>query len=367
MALTQQDDISTLLPNELLIQVIDAAPKADQVTLCRVSKLFHALAVPAVYGAVNLPKYTSIISFCSAVLSNASLAKCVQSINICLPTSRAKDSTWSQESSGLILDSVETLLELRHLSLDTVFLRSEHRDAILRCTFPHLLSCDIQIEEDKLHTFTSFLTRHPALTRMHVRLWRHIGNFRLDSPTPIPLLNLRHYRGPVQCLSWITTHNLREAELDWPLDKSSESSPAESLLLALQATINSDIPFVSSNYWCDDYFTEIVDFLSRNIPQTRTLQMDVFHLHDDQIAHVMSSLPRFTGLVFFAIKWAGMMPASHIWGNEAATGVTAQTCGDLCPTLEACCLGRWAWRKINGRWEAYPRADFPTLAGISWP
>ncbi|KAF7353954.1 hypothetical protein MVEN_01081800 [Mycena venus] len=64
--------ISRWLPNEVISEIIQAAPPSDQAALCRTSQLFHALGVPMLYRIVVLCHYESIEGFCSTVLANPS-------------------------------------------------------------------------------------------------------------------------------------------------------------------------------------------------------------------------------------------------------------------------------------------------------
>ncbi|KAJ7732580.1 hypothetical protein DFH07DRAFT_990720 [Mycena maculata] len=140
----------------------------------------------------------------------------------------------------------------------------------------------------------------------------------------------------------------------------------QSLVVALKSLTHPDIPFVSSNHHSDksNHLAEIVDSVSRNIPYTKTLHVDVFHLNDEKMEDLRNYLPRFTGLVFLSFQWVDW--TGHNWHPTWANAAgVAQTLGDLCPTLEACLMDRVAWRKMNEIWEPYPAADFWALSGLS--
>ncbi|KAJ7687232.1 hypothetical protein B0H17DRAFT_1070355 [Mycena rosella] len=59
--------VAEWLPNETIIEILQVVSRPDQVALCRVSKLFHALC---------LPYY---IAFCSAIVCTPSLSQSVRS------------------------------------------------------------------------------------------------------------------------------------------------------------------------------------------------------------------------------------------------------------------------------------------------
>ncbi|KAJ7467476.1 hypothetical protein FB451DRAFT_1401484 [Mycena latifolia] len=70
--------ISRWLPNEIITEIIQAAPQPDQASLCRVSKLFHGLCLPLLYRVVRLKTRASVEAFCIAVLSNTALTEFVR-------------------------------------------------------------------------------------------------------------------------------------------------------------------------------------------------------------------------------------------------------------------------------------------------
>ncbi|KAJ7619577.1 hypothetical protein FB45DRAFT_1095891 [Roridomyces roridus] len=71
--------ITRWFPNEILAKTIQNARRADQVTLCRVSKLFHAVALPCLLRIVSLDTDTEdsgvLEAFCSAIIRNPARAE----------------------------------------------------------------------------------------------------------------------------------------------------------------------------------------------------------------------------------------------------------------------------------------------------
>lgn len=78
----QHKAISRWLPNEVIAEVMRAAPKPDQAALCRVSKLFHGLATPIVYRVVELKELSFLLKFSSVILSNPNLAGFIRSLTL---------------------------------------------------------------------------------------------------------------------------------------------------------------------------------------------------------------------------------------------------------------------------------------------
>ncbi|KAJ7509631.1 hypothetical protein B0H11DRAFT_1253805 [Mycena galericulata] len=360
MVLTRRQHraISRWLPNEVIVQIIEAAPREDRATLCRVSKLFQGLAVPVMYRVVHLRRCSraDVRAFCLALLSNPALAELVRSLTVQL---NGMDPIYVPVSD-LMLRSFKTLLRLEHLSIDDHLWAGEDFDSFLRYTYPRLVSCDVGCKRATLDATVSFLIRHPTLTRICIVTW---NGFELTAPTPIRLPNLRYYQGPHQLIPWLETGGLEEVALDW---RNFRPSSVEATIVLLKSMVPTGDPIVCSNIWCNGPgpFTEIIDSLSRNISHMKTLQVHLRELLDngkEQIACLKKHLPRLNGLKFLSFYLA----ADWAFTTSGAIGrVTVEAFGDLCPTLEACRTGYKAWRKVDGTWQEYPLADYCVLAGI---
>lgn len=74
--------ILRFLPNELLTEIIANAAPADQVALCRVSKLFNRLARRVLYHTLALASPRAVLTCCHSLVSNPELALLVKSLDI---------------------------------------------------------------------------------------------------------------------------------------------------------------------------------------------------------------------------------------------------------------------------------------------
>ncbi|KAJ7489678.1 hypothetical protein B0H11DRAFT_2011977 [Mycena galericulata] len=353
--------ISRWLPNEVILQVIDAAPKPDQAALCRVSKLFHRLATPAVYRDLELDQLTLVVDFCSAILSNPHLAELVRSVALM----DVRVITPEAGLSGIILNALKNLLRLEHLSIPGGLLSDEDFDVFLQCTFPRLVSCDVDVgKTDDL--LVSFLIRHTALAYVCLR-----GFYYTPPPHRILLPSLRHFHGSVHLIPQIEAIDLNEIGLTWYLGD--EFHDVEPIFVALKSMTRNDTPLACCIFWSERQFTDIVDSLSRNVPQTQCLRMKMCHLtsREEKLACLKTCLPRFINLAFLSIESIAMTlewdSGSPFWNNETEDLKAVEELGNLCSTLEACCLNSHAWRKMNGRWEKCTIREFRALAGIQTP
>ncbi|KAJ7654310.1 hypothetical protein B0H17DRAFT_1214407 [Mycena rosella] len=333
--------ISRWLPNEIIAEIVQAAPRSDQASLCRVSKLFRDLCRPILYRVVDLETNASVPDFRNTVFSNAALAGLVRSYSVHFPRVMSLDAL--KRFSPILVDSSKALVQLEALSIDHLLLidPDAYPETLLPCTFPHLVQCSLGTasmhwnDTEQQHTLASFLIRHPELKKLHIKCFPY--RLRRYSTSLPPARSGLKYTGMIMM---VTSGDLDVSEI-------------ESTFVALKAMTASDIPFICSNDKCDKNLYAIVDSLSRNLPHTRTLQLHSFNLPplNEVIDHPKNCLPRFTGLAFLSVH--------NSWHIPTRTEEEISVLVDACPTLEAC--------HLHGMWETYPLTDFDALAGLeSW-
>ncbi|KAJ7490812.1 hypothetical protein FB451DRAFT_1221131 [Mycena latifolia] len=159
----------------------------------------------------------------------------------------------------------------------------------------------------------------------------------------IPLPHLQHLWCPVRLVPSIFTHGLKRVCLSW-VDIDTTPNEVEKTFVALKSMARTDIPFLCCNDDCDGYLPEVVDSFSRNIPHTRTLQLRLCDYLDDLlelIGRLRDCLSHFTGLMFLSLEY--IFAAYHGFNrDEEDDQQLAQAVGDACPTLEGCCLYKYA-------------------------
>ncbi|KAJ7777164.1 hypothetical protein B0H16DRAFT_1712208 [Mycena metata] len=335
MVLTRRayKSIARWLPNEVITEIIQAAPPRDQASLCRTTKLFEGLGVPILYRVVNLQveDAESIEAFCSTIASHTSkFAKLVRSF-----TANA-NLMYYTELDGLnapLWECVKTLFNLEKLRIRGSLAYGHGVPEWLSLTFPRLDHGELYVtgrdwtSKERRGTLASFLLRHPALKSVRItdfislELWP-------PTATRIPLHDLQRIWAPPTVFPALVVDDLREVRLDWQCDYEVNMTPAEPTFIALSA-------------------------MARDGPP-------------DKIPHVKKHLPRFTHLEFFAFESLDEVDGRLTFGEtEAEDQLTVHDFGDLCPTLQACRLSKNAWRRVNGTWERFPADDFLARAGIT--
>ncbi|KAJ6510757.1 hypothetical protein C8R45DRAFT_1207624 [Mycena sanguinolenta] len=308
--------ISLWLPNEVLVQIIQQSPKADQATLFRVSKLFRDLCLPVLYRVVNLrPRISEFIeSFCSGIAGNPSRAGAVRSFTLDEPRpSRAKP------RSDLLLTPLKLMSKLTHLSIFAAALDDHHTCIILQKLFAS-------------------------------RLGR------------VSLPNLEHYDGDANLiLSIDSVIGLKAARLSWD---SEDDAQIDRIIIKINSMTKSDLPVVSSHIY-PDYPFQIMTSVSEHMRNAETLQLVSLEncialLSRKMIRRITGCLQRLANLAYLEISSFPSTP-----GDTAKDLITIEGWAEACATLRACSFNRRGWRKIGGRWEEFPIQEFRVLAGLS--
>ncbi|KAJ6548145.1 hypothetical protein DFH09DRAFT_1087264 [Mycena vulgaris] len=350
--------ISRWPPNEIITEIILAALQADQASLCRVSKLFHALCRPLLYRVVHPNTYDSLMAFSSTIILDPALADLVRSVKVVGTRTRR---LLGPDTSRLLVNSLKALPRLEHLSIHNGLLQREHIPELLAWTFPHLLQCSLGIlatkslsSLDHEDTLGAFLIRHPALTYLHIE---DASSSAIDIwPTGaarIPLLHLLHLGCPYNLVPAISARGLHEARISWSHFHDVPNVEVETVVVALAAMTCTDVPFACCNSACDRHNTR---------PRVAPIRLQ----ETISTQQLLACLPRFTGLIFLSIESLfsrrRVLPEDN---SEARDQITVHGFADACSTLEACRFYH-AWRKAGATWEVFSVEEFTALSGLSF-
>ncbi|KAJ7619683.1 hypothetical protein FB45DRAFT_1063029 [Roridomyces roridus] len=147
------------------MEIIQNAPKSDQATLCRVSKLFHALVWPILNRTVTLRvdyRDDHIEAFCHAMVRSPERADSVRSLTF--------ENGFEDCPTDSVIESLQLMRRLEYLFInDYSPFRVVSRFANL--TFPNLLSCILPPANPDCWNphLVQFFSRHSTIT--HLRLW----------------------------------------------------------------------------------------------------------------------------------------------------------------------------------------------------
>ncbi|KAJ7757296.1 hypothetical protein B0H14DRAFT_2976754 [Mycena olivaceomarginata] len=371
--------IAQWLPTETLIEIIETLPKTDQLTLCRVSELFHDLCLPAINRVVVLRDYDRAKTFLEGMLANPSRAGAIRSFTVtdraCILHRPQQDWKKTMRSfADLLINFVKLVVpQLEHLSICPDLLAKDHGIDLQLYTFPRLLSCHIsphtatQTSTLATDALSEFLERHPGLTHLHP-----FGHPFPLNPSPtlrIHLPNLQYFHGEATFIPAMMAHELGEARLYW-----GGREDIERTVVALRSMTGPDIPFVSINNGTEtDQCTALVEALATHIPNIKTLHMraatDWGSPDRITIDHLTAYLPHFKGLMYLALEDA----LSYRDVDEESCSVRDKmhtvvlNWAGICPTLEACCLHEFAFKKtVTATWDFCTRQAFSDLTNALW-
>ncbi|KAJ6477571.1 hypothetical protein C8R45DRAFT_1076841 [Mycena sanguinolenta] len=358
-------EISRWLPNEVLVHIIQHTLKTDQAALARVSKLFRDLCLPILYREVGIFEAISAIpSFCSGLIENPCRAHAVRSFTLNVPYSRYHGHP--EIPGDLILATLKLMLRLAHLTVSGYAFDILLRGHVLleEAKFPELISCNLWVPSTSPEGFwtnpsdlaVAFLGHHSTLRRIHLQ-----SDYDMVAPQSVrvSLPNLEFFEGDAAFVLAIDAIGLKEVHLLW----SYKDNAIDKIFARISSMTNPDLPFISSHVCLGDRCNEIVASVSKHMPHTRTLRLrpsfmsQLSHvLPQDTIRHITECLPRFTDLVHLAIDGGPAYNSIEDWS-------TVEQWREACPTLGAYCLNRFAWRKVDGRWEECDLEEFGALSG----
>ena len=70
------------LPLELLEEIAEIAPPEEQLTLCRVSKLFQSFTTRCLYRDISLDRPSTVIACCKTLATNSVAASSTRHLSI---------------------------------------------------------------------------------------------------------------------------------------------------------------------------------------------------------------------------------------------------------------------------------------------
>ncbi|KAJ7619668.1 hypothetical protein FB45DRAFT_931373 [Roridomyces roridus] len=363
--------ITLWLPNEVITEIFLHLPRADQLTLCRVSKLFHGLVLPILLQKVVLsPKWSNsstLKAFCTALIENPARTDSVRSLTF---INRAP---YYAVAEDFLIQTLKLLRRLKHIWIEDRRIRGvvSHLSSL---TFPDLSSCFFpraDYNDTRKRDVAQFLGRHPTITQLH--LWDRPDT---DIPQSILLPKLLYYNGSLHLLRCVSTDNLVVVQTTW-----TTQSPIFVQILGAQTghdfSLCIECPLVEK-------VAQVLVQLSTHMPRLQKLRLTGLNpRHQDYtvslqfrcpynfnsnptttmsetLNQITKCLPRFERLAYLALALhhTARLPST------AKVDEALRSWADSCPTLRGGCIGKKAWMDVGDQWEACSREEFDTEAGF---
>ncbi|KAJ7625825.1 male sterility protein-domain-containing protein [Roridomyces roridus] len=352
-------EITRLLPNELLLEIIQNVEETDLVSLCRVSKLFHSLTLPFLNRSVviELDVPATLVAFCSALVAHPTRGVAVRSLTV---KHKSRPGALAREMLSLIhAMKLMTLLEELHLFFPD---SSPMAQRLSHLTFPRLLTCEISIQDryaSDCDMVADFVARHPSITHLSLRTSQSPS-----SSNPISLPNLQRLEAQSPIFTHITCPNQPAMRVFWLHRDVHKTDGIRDTVVAFNALTNPDAPFVSFHDLhdvCEMGCVDVLDSLSDHMPHTKSLCLRVYSI--DTIKFVSARLPRFPKLQHLALACDDDELLLSAKVKKCLNVIQKNT--DIMDTLQACRIGNTAWKREAGKWVAYPVDEFQMQAGFS--
>ncbi|KAJ7732610.1 hypothetical protein DFH07DRAFT_990771 [Mycena maculata] len=320
------------LPPEIIIEIIQAAPRTDQASLCRVSRLLNTLGLHVLNHTVvtRFSEYSGIHAFCAGLIANPVRADAIRSHTF-FHVWRAQE---SEPLRDMMLEALKFMSGLERLSVTAVTSRGGVTVAfhLSSLTFPRLVVCQIRMNKPSpVDTVASFFRRHPTITHLDL-VWVPSG--------AISLPNLRLYEGPAETITTSVTRNLTGARLRWR-----EGLSIDEIVIALNSLTDSSCPFVSSHDDNSKQYRAFLPSLARHMPHTTSLQI---RGSDD----VISNAPPFLGRTVGTQRSHLIVSERRRHRQQQSTETVGRCLSDAGGFL------LFAWRKVDGTWREFPVEDF---------
>ncbi|KAJ7619630.1 hypothetical protein FB45DRAFT_931257, partial [Roridomyces roridus] len=349
--------ITRWLPSEVLTEIIHNAPRADQATLCRVSKLFHALALPNLNRRVVIRpgklSLQALEAFPLSMIRNPARADSVRSLTFLENGSLNHDSLHAQ---ALLIECLKLMRKLEHFCIRD-FRPLGVGSYLADLDFPNLWSCTLECHAESWElNIARFLTRHPTIT--HFRLYMWIGIHGRHDPLPQGTLlpRLQYYHGPLHLLCGFSKHSLVAVQTSW-------TGHTPSLIPELGAQTGPNLASLSIDYIRMAQISDVIIFLSKHMWQLQKLQLRCWQWMLGIASDINACLPRFKHLTYLAFStsdesddavgnWDNERRAFEMWTNTSSS-------------LRGCGIGQTACRKVDQKWEDCSKEAFYSEAGFA--
>ncbi|KAJ7605219.1 hypothetical protein FB45DRAFT_493294 [Roridomyces roridus] len=353
--------ITRWLPNEVLTEIIQNAPRADLVTLCRVSKLFHALALPSLNQTVvletSMRRREVLEAFCRAIMQSPERADSLRSLSF---TSGYLYRSLPAEDS--LIESLRLMRRLEHLVIQD-FRPLGVVSCLARLTFPNLLSFSLTYPASGWKTHVEdFLSRHPTIT--HLRLWLIGGEDPVPEGALLP--KLQYYHGTARLLSAFSKHRLQCVRTAWAENADVPVTCASIVIekLGVQASPN----LASLSIVCINA-TQASDAIIHLSNHTSHLQKLKLHSYARYITRAMvnditACLPRFERLKYLLFDYAHKGDRLVYDVGEDEEPEILKTWANSSSTLRGCRFCEIACVKVGQKWEECSPEELDAEAGF---
>ncbi|RDB16578.1 hypothetical protein Hypma_002742 [Hypsizygus marmoreus] len=353
------------LPLELLEEIADEVHLDTQLSLCRVSKLFHSLTIRSVYRVIFLDSPALVVACCRTLASNRTAALSVRQLAITYTPMEPPRFYYFSSFYALIGKALQNLSQLHELKLmvsDPAYIRT-----LNRAHFPFLrhFECYLALTDSLI----LFLNRHPTINYLQIAPTEaFVQTSVVDSSRPplqVVLPKLQYFIGNSECISALVPDaSLRAAFIFWEAAYSTPQDTIRSLEHSSGDTIN--LVSCRRRGWNLD----LIDLISISLPNiyvliiTNLLVVDV-RPSEAYLNAVKNMLSRFSMLRNLHLHCIDTWNMNDVKCNMDEDFATVTAWGSACPSLLECILPHsngMKWIRIHDLWLPDPNSE----QGMEW-
>ncbi|PPQ64965.1 hypothetical protein CVT24_008153 [Panaeolus cyanescens] len=345
----------TRLPFEILEAFIELSGVSTQLSLARVSRLFHSLTLRSLYCDISLHSPHVVVSCCRTLISRPGAAALVRSFLISYSLYSAKTPFASYYS--LIRKALSSLSEVTTIRL--LVHDPQYTTFLNHCTYPSLrhFECYLTLSDDLVY----FLNRHPKITYLQVSPYENTAvspEDQLQLPT-VRLPSLQYFAGNGQSVPYLGTNStLRAAIVTWDAVDAVPEVTISMLERSSRETLG--LLSVRRRGWNLD----LIEIISTRLPRLLSLHVSNVLMVDSlpsetYIETIRSLLPRFVQLQRLRINCVDYWEMGNISCQMDQDFTTVTDWGEACSSLVEITLPHsngMSWFRLSGNlWIPDPR------------
>ncbi|KAF8066506.1 hypothetical protein FPV67DRAFT_1190596 [Lyophyllum atratum] len=350
------------LPLELLTEIADIIDLDTQLSLCRVSKLFHSLTVASVYRVICLYTPSSVVACCSTLARRKEAAAAVRQFSIIYTPAEPASSHYFASFYSILGSALEHLPHLQELKL--MVLDPNYIQTLNNALFHSLrhFECYLALTDSLI----LFLNRHPTIIYLQTAPSEALTPSSMGSVLPRVILpKLQYFIGNSEGVSALVPDaSLRAAFIFWEAVDGTPQDAIRSLERSSGHTIN--LVSCRRRGWNLD----LIDLISVWLPNiyvliiTNILAVDS-RPSEEYLNAITALLSRFSTLLHLHLHCIGSEKIDTVESNLDEDFATVTAWGAACPSLVECILpysNRMKWLRRHDLW--IPDPDSPQ--GVEW-
>jgi len=350
------------LPVELMEEIADIVDLDTQLSLCRVSKLFHSLTVTCVYRVICLDKPSSVVACCRTLACSWEAAVAVRQFSVIYTPAEPPSMHYFASFYSTLRSALERLSHLQELKL---MVPDPNYIKLLNNAYFHSLrhfECYLALTDSLI----LFLNRHPTIIYLQIAPNEALSPPSIGNVLPrVFLPKLQYFVGNSECVSVLVPDaSLRAAFIFW---EAVDGAPQEAIR-SLEHSSGDTINLVSCRR--RGWNLDLIDTISVWLPNIYVLIITNILVVDSRpsetyLNSITSLLYRFSMLCHLHLHCVDAEKMSDLKSDLDEDFATVTAWGAACPSLVECILPHsngMKWFRRQDTWIPDPNDP----QGLEW-